>query len=118
MAVTTAPVDATARAGGRGASEHELLLVRRGPRTGAHTIIAVHSTALGPALGGCRLWRYENLQAAIDDALRLSSAMTLKAAAAHPPPTCTSYPATRATWSGFPRQMAEAGTRASSRPRE
>ena len=85
MAVTTAPVDAPARAGGAGASEHELLLVRRGARTGAHTIIAVHSTALGPALGGCRLWRYVDLQAAIDDALRLSSAMTLKGAAARLP---------------------------------
>jgi leucine dehydrogenase len=67
------------------ACEHELLLVRRGPRTGAHTIIAVHSTVLGPALGGCRLWRYESLQDAVDDALRLSAAMTLKAAAAHLP---------------------------------
>lgn len=64
------------------ASEHEVLLVRRGPRTGAHTIVAVHSTVLGPALGGCRLWRYEHVDDAVDDALRLSSAMTLKAAAA------------------------------------
>ncbi len=47
--------------------------------------MAIHSTVLGPALGGCRLWRYENLQAAIDDALRLSAAMTLKAAAAQLP---------------------------------
>jgi leucine dehydrogenase len=62
--------------------EHELLLVRRGRRTGAHTIVAVHSTVLGPSLGGCRLWRYPDLQSAIDDALRLSRAMTLKAAAA------------------------------------
>jgi leucine dehydrogenase len=61
---------------------HELLLVRRGRRTGAHTIVAVHSTVLGPSLGGCRLWRYPDLQTAIDDALRLSRAMTLKAAAA------------------------------------
>ncbi len=45
-------------------------------------IVAVHSTVLGPALGGCRLWRYDTLQDAIDDALRLSGAMTLKAAAA------------------------------------
>jgi leucine dehydrogenase len=63
-------------------SAHELVLVRRGPRTGAHIIIAVHSTVLGPALGGCRLWHYEDLQEAISDALRLSGAMTLKAAAA------------------------------------
>ena len=85
MAVSTALLDAPARAGGPGAAQHELLLVRRGKRTGAHAIIAVHSTALGPALGGCRLWRHEDLQAAIDDALRLSRAMTLKAAAARLP---------------------------------
>jgi len=83
MATTTA-TDLThdERALSPGASEHELVLVRKGPRTGAHVIVAVHSTVLGPALGGCRLRRYEDLQAAIDDALRLSSAMTLKAAAA------------------------------------
>jgi leucine dehydrogenase len=63
-------------------SGHELLIVRHGRRTGIQTIVAVHSTALGPALGGCRLWRYPSLPAAIDDALRLSRAMTLKAAAA------------------------------------
>ncbi len=66
----------------RAESGHELLLVRRGERSGIYTIVAVHSTALGPALGGCRIWRYPQLQDAIDDALRLSSAMTLKAAAA------------------------------------
>jgi leucine dehydrogenase len=48
-------------------------------------IIAVHSTVLGPALGGCRLWRYASLREAEQDALRLSSAMTLKAAAAQLP---------------------------------
>jgi len=63
-------------------SDHELLLVRRGPRSDAHVIIAVHSTVLGPALGGCRLWRYSDLDAAVADALRLAGAMTLKAAAA------------------------------------
>jgi leucine dehydrogenase len=74
--------DAPALPGAAGALEHELLLVRRGSRTGAHTIVAVHSTALGPALGGARMWRYENLSAAVEDALRLAGAMTLKAAVA------------------------------------
>jgi leucine dehydrogenase len=84
--MVTATIDrSVARAGGPDASEHELLLVRRGRRTGAQTIVAIHSTVLGPALGGCRLWHYENLQAAIDDALKLSRAMTLKAAAAQLP---------------------------------
>jgi leucine dehydrogenase len=62
--------------------DHELLLVRRGTRTGVYSIVAVHSTVLGPALGGCRVWHYPTLQDAVDDALRLSRAMTLKAAAA------------------------------------
>jgi leucine dehydrogenase len=62
--------------------DHEALVVRRGPRTGISTIVAVHSTTLGPALGGCRMWHHETLDDAIADALRLSGAMTLKAAAA------------------------------------
>ena len=45
-------------------------------------MIAVDSTALGPALGGCRMWHYESPLAGVDDALRLARAMTLKAAAA------------------------------------
>jgi leucine dehydrogenase len=64
------------------ALDHEELVVRRGRRTGAYTIVAVHSTALGPSLGGCRLWRYESSAAGARDALRLSRAMTFKAAAA------------------------------------
>ena len=62
--------------------DHEELVVRRGRRTGLYTIVAVHSTALGPSLGGCRLWRYESSAAGARDALRLSRAMTFKAAAA------------------------------------
>ena len=64
------------------AREHEELVVRRGARSGLFTIVAVHSTALGPSLGGCRMWHYPDATAAADDALRLSRAMTLKAAAA------------------------------------
>jgi leucine dehydrogenase len=62
--------------------DHEELVVRRGRRTGLYVIVAVHSTALGPALGGARLWRYRTPGDAVADALRLSEAMTLKAAAA------------------------------------
>jgi leucine dehydrogenase len=62
--------------------DHEELVVRRGRRTGLYVVVAVHSTALGPALGGARLWRYRTPGDAIADALRLSEAMTLKAAAA------------------------------------
>jgi leucine dehydrogenase len=64
------------------ALEHEDLLVRRGSRSGLYVIVAVHSTALGPALGGCRMWHYEDTRAGLRDALRLSRAMTYKAAVA------------------------------------
>jgi leucine dehydrogenase len=46
------------------------------------TIVAVHSTVLGPSLGGCRMWRYDDTRAALRDALRLSRAMTFKSAVA------------------------------------
>jgi leucine dehydrogenase len=62
--------------------EHEELHVRRGERTGVQVVVAIHSTVLGPALGGARLWRYEAPGDGIADALRLSQAMTMKAAAA------------------------------------
>ena len=44
--------------------------------------MAVHSTARGPSLGGCRIWTYADSRAAVRDALRLSGAMTLKSAVA------------------------------------
>jgi leucine dehydrogenase len=62
--------------------EHEDLLVRRGARSGRHVIVAIHSTALGPALGGVRMWRYASPTDGVRDALRLAKGMTLKAAAA------------------------------------
>jgi leucine dehydrogenase len=62
--------------------DHEELLVRRGSRSGLFTMIAVHSTVLGPALGGCRMWHYDDARAAMRDALRLSRAMTFKSAVA------------------------------------
>jgi leucine dehydrogenase len=65
--------------------DHEELVIRRGRRSGAYTIVAVHSTTLGPALGGCRMWRYESSADAARDALRLSRAMTFKAAVADLP---------------------------------
>ena len=63
-------------------SGHEELHVQRGRRTGLQLVVAIHSTALGPALGGARLWRYSTPGDAVADALRLSKAMTYKAAAA------------------------------------
>jgi len=52
------------------------------PKTGLRAIIAIHSTALGPAAGGCRMWQYESEAAASRDALRLSRGMTYKNAMA------------------------------------
>lgn len=64
------------------APEHERVLITRGPRSGLTIIVAVHSTRLGQALGGARLWRYSHWTDALADALRLSQAMTMKNAAA------------------------------------
>lgn len=56
--------------------------MRRGRRAGLYSVIAVHSTVRGPALGGCRMWAYEDSRAALRDALRLSRAMTFKSSVA------------------------------------
>jgi leucine dehydrogenase len=61
---------------------HEELLTRHGERSGIRIVIAVHSTVLGPALGGCRMWHYDQDGDGIEDALELARAMTMKAAAA------------------------------------
>lgn len=61
---------------------HERVEVITGRRSGLVIIVALHSSALGPALGGARLWTYPHWSDALGDALRLSAAMTLKNAAA------------------------------------
>lgn len=53
------------------------------PPSGLKAIIAIHNTALGPALGGTRMFNYSTEMAAVEDVLRLSRGMTYKAAAAH-----------------------------------
>ena len=63
-------------------SEHEDVVVVRHPKSGLRAIIAVHSTLLGPSLGGARFYPYEDDAAALRDVLRLSRAMTEKAALA------------------------------------
>jgi leucine dehydrogenase len=50
--------------------------------SGLKAIIAIHSTARGAAAGGCRMWSYRSDGAALEDALRLSRAMSYKAAMA------------------------------------
>ncbi|GMQ85646.1 MAG: leucine dehydrogenase [Acidimicrobiia bacterium] len=61
---------------------HEGVYFAADPESGLRAIIAVHSTRLGPALGGTRFLRYPTEQAALTDALDLAAAMTYKAAAA------------------------------------
>ena len=61
---------------------HEQVVFVADAAVGLRAIIAVHSTALGPSLGGIRFWRYPGERDALADVLRLSEAMSLKAAAA------------------------------------
>ena len=61
---------------------HERVLICSNPVVGLKAIIAVHSTTLGPGLGGVRMWPYANFDEAMRDVLRLSRGMTYKAAAA------------------------------------
>lgn len=59
---------------------HEQILFCQDEETGLKAIIGIHSTALGPALGGTRMWNYKNEYDALVDVLRLSRGMTYKAA--------------------------------------
>ncbi|MCD7036477.1 leucine dehydrogenase [Metabacillus sp. GX 13764] len=61
---------------------HEQVVFCNDPNTGLKAIIAIHNTALGPALGGCRMRPYPTMDAALEDVLRLSKGMTYKCAAA------------------------------------
>lgn len=61
---------------------HEEVLFCHDASVGLKAIIAIHNTALGPALGGTRMWNYKSEEDALVDVLRLSKGMTYKAAAA------------------------------------
>jgi leucine dehydrogenase len=50
------------------------------PKFGLKAIVAMHSTVLGPAVGGVRMWNYPTESEALNDVLRLSKGMTYKAA--------------------------------------
>jgi leucine dehydrogenase len=63
--------------------EHEQIIYCYDKATGLKAIIAIHSTALGPALGGTRIWDYAHDNDALTDVLRLSKGMTYKAALAN-----------------------------------
>ncbi|MEM6638599.1 MAG: Glu/Leu/Phe/Val dehydrogenase dimerization domain-containing protein [Pseudomonadota bacterium] len=62
--------------------EHEVVHEAHDIATGLRTIIAIHSTVLGPAAGGCRRWHYADSADALTDVLRLSRGMTYKNAIA------------------------------------
>ena len=75
--------DITRDASGHPAFDRHETVVRVSDKSsGLEAIIALHDTTLGPAMGGTRVWPYENADAALTDVLRLSRAMTLKAAMA------------------------------------
>ena len=61
---------------------HEQVLIAHDVLSGYHGIIAIHSTSLGPAVGGTRFWNYVSEEEALTDALRLSHGMTYKTALA------------------------------------
>jgi len=64
---------------------HEQVVFVGGESQGYAGIIAIHSTAIGPAAGGCRIWDYDSADDALTDALRLSRGMTYKNAMADLP---------------------------------
>ncbi len=61
---------------------HEKVVFCHDAASGLKAIIAIHSTVLGPAAGGCRLWSYSSDDEALNDALRLSRGMSYKNAIA------------------------------------
>jgi leucine dehydrogenase len=63
-------------------SGHEQVVFCHNKDAGLKAIIAIHSTVLGPALGGLRMWPYQNEQEALNDVLRLSRGMSYKNAVA------------------------------------
>ncbi len=74
MAETNPVFDPMSEAG------HEQVVFCHDKESGLKAIIAIHNTVLGPALGGTRMWKYDNEAAALQDVLRLSRGMSFKAA--------------------------------------
>ena len=68
--------------GQMGLYDHEQILFCNDNATGLKAIIAIHNTVLGPALGGTRMWNYNNEMEALNDVLRLSRGMTYKSSLA------------------------------------
>jgi len=61
---------------------HEQVVFGHDGASGLRAVIAIHSTALGPAAGGCRMWTYRCADEALTDALRLARGMSYKNAMA------------------------------------
>ncbi|MGJ5643177.1 Glu/Leu/Phe/Val family dehydrogenase [Formosa sp. S-31] len=61
-------------------NNHEQIVFCNDKDTGLKAIIGIHNTVLGPALGGTRMWNYNNEWEALNDVLRLSRGMTYKSA--------------------------------------
>ncbi|HSC17905.1 MAG TPA: Glu/Leu/Phe/Val dehydrogenase dimerization domain-containing protein [Rhizomicrobium sp.] len=64
---------------------HEVVSFFHDKNSGLHSIIAIHSTALGPACGGTRMYPYASGDEALNDVLRLSRGMSYKSAIANIP---------------------------------
>jgi len=65
-----------------GGDEYEQVVFCHDRASGLRAVIAIHSTRLGPALGGTRFFPYPDEDAAVEDVLRLARGMTYKSAAA------------------------------------
>lgn len=62
--------------------DHEQVIFVSDRASGLRGIIGIHNTVLGPAAGGCRMYPYDSIDAALNDVLRLSRGMTMKNSAA------------------------------------
>lgn len=62
-------------------NDFEQIIFMQDKETGLRAVTVIHDTTLGPSLGGCRYWTYENEDDAIKDAMRLARGMTYKNAA-------------------------------------
>src|ERR687891_1502991 len=88
MTIATQPVSTPIAPAANGSvsladEDHEQVVIRQDPETGLRFIVAVHSTVLGPSLGGMRVKRYPGgLREALADVMGLARTMTLKASAA------------------------------------
>ena len=69
----------------RSFDDHEQVIFVSDAESGLQGIIGIHSTVLGPAAGGCRMYPYPSVDDALNDVLRLSRGMTMKNSAANLP---------------------------------